>query len=176
MNQLDADQLYPDDGYGYVPASPGGGYFNPMEAMTSSPRTSSPFRTLPRGGPPNTVAASFGMMYSANNPLKEYGYPSDYGLPLTSMTSNGGYPNPLSDLYEENIEAMNAIGQNQYPQPQHCSASKLMNLSNSSGSSTLSPPRGQLSSSGIGDISTASGTADQELRPAKDSFKNDDAC
>ena len=34
-NHLGSDQLYPDE-YGY-PNNGGGGYFNPLEAMTSSP-------------------------------------------------------------------------------------------------------------------------------------------
>ncbi len=167
-HQIDADQLYPDDyNNGSSPAwrqvgsrtldhsQSGGGFFNPLEAVVSSPRTSSPFRTLPRpqpapyGGSPNAGPGSG--MYSANNPLKDYGYPSDFGLPMTSMSSsiNGGSgyitSNPLSELYEEREQ------KHQTP---------LMNMSNSSGSSTLSPPRGQTSSSGIGgDISTASGAS-----------------
>ena len=123
----------------------------------------SPFRTLPRPDP------RLGM-YQAINPLKDYGYPSDYGLPMAfnghSITSN-----PLSEFDEElEIASYNNHSgsgnhhhhqQQQQPQPQHL-VPKNNNLS--SGSSTLSPPPrgppggGQLSStSGIGDLSTASG-------------------
>jgi len=146
---LESDQLYPDD-YSYQ----GGGYFNPL---TSSPQlsggTNSPaaFRTLPRG------------MYQAVNPLKDYGYPSDYGLPMASLASNNSCyitSNPLSEM---EMEEEMALGGRQQPHPQVTSNScnKQMNLSNSStgsAASTLSPLRGHLSSSGIGgDLSTASG-------------------
>ena len=37
-NHLGSDQLYPEEyGVGYPNNSGGGGYFNPLEAMTSSP-------------------------------------------------------------------------------------------------------------------------------------------
>ena len=102
----------------------------------------SPFRTLPRPDP------RLGM-YQAINPLKDYGYPSDYGLPMAfnghSITSN-----PLSE-FDEELEMASYNKQQQTAQPQ------IHKPNLSSGSSTLSPPRGQLSSSGIGDISTASG-------------------
>ena len=56
----------------------------------------SPFRTLPRGPPTDPRLG----MYQAINPLKDYGYPSDYGLPMAfnghSITSN-----PLSEFDEE---------------------------------------------------------------------------
>ena len=100
---LESDQLYPDD-YSYQ----GGGYFNPL---TSSPQLSggggvSPaFRTLPRG------------MYQAVNPLKDYGYPSDYGLPMASLASNNSCyitSNPLSEMEEEEM----ALGGRQQPHPQ----------------------------------------------------------
>ena len=116
-------------------------------------------------------------MYQAINPLKDYGYPSDYGLPMTAAAFNGvGHnssitSNPLSEFDEElEIASYNNHSgsgnhhhhqQQQQPQPQHL-VPKNNNLS--SGSSTLSPPPrgppggGQLSStSGIGDLSTASG-------------------
>lgn len=88
---LESDQLYPEE-YSYQ----GGGYFNPLQQGSPSS-----FRTLPRG------------MYQAVNPLKEYGYPSDYGLPMASLasTTNSCYitSNPLSELEEEELreEAMN---------------------------------------------------------------------
>ena len=123
----------------------------------------SPFRTLPRPDP------RLGM-YQAINPLKDYGYPSDYGLPMAfnghSITSN-----PLSEFDEEleiaSYNAGNGGGgkhQQQQPQPQHLPKNNL-----SSGSSTLSPPRGgqggQLSStSGIGDLTTASGKENKQTR------------
>ena len=148
---LESDQLYPDD-YSYQ----GGGYFNPL---TSSPQLSgsgggvSPaaFRTLPRG-----------MMYQQVNPLKDYGYPSDYGLPMASLASNNSCyitSNPLSEMDEDEM----ALGGRQQPHPQvtASNSNKQINLSNSStgsAASTLSPLRGHLSSSGIGgDLSTASG-------------------
>ena len=115
-------------------------------------------------------------MYQAINPLKDYGYPSDYGLPMAfnghSITSN-----PLSEFDEEleiaSYNAGNSGGgkhqqhQQQQPQPQHLPKNNL-----SSGSSTLSPPRGgqggQLSStSGIGDLSTASGKENKQTRTHK---------
>ena len=102
-------------------------------------------------------------MYQAVNPLKDYGYPSDFGLPMASLasTTNSCYitSNPLSEIEEEEM----AYGGRQLPLPQTASSatSKQMNLSNSStgsAASTLSPLRGHLSSSGIGgDFSTASG-------------------
>lgn len=175
-NHLGSDQLYPEEyGVGYPNNSGGGGYFNPLEAMTSSPlRSRSPFRTLPRGPPTDPRLAG---MYQAINPLKDYGYPSDYGLPMTAAAFNGiGHnssitSNPLSEFDEElEIASYNNHSgsgnhhhhqQQQQPQPQHL-VPKNNNLS--SGSSTLSPPPrgppggGQLSStSGIGDLSTASG-------------------
>ena len=90
------------------------------------------------------------------NPLREYGYPSDYGLPVTG---DGGSVtiNPMTDLLyseESDIVGGHVVGGQQQQQ---------LNLSNSSGSSsTLSPLRsggtgGHLSSSGLGDTSTASG-------------------
>ena len=203
---MGSDQLYPEEyGVGYPNNSGGGGYFNPLEAMTSSPLRSrqvlgstlldfarlnstlldllltlfllyfrSPFRTLPRGPPTDPRLAG---MYQAINPLKDYGYPSDYGLPMTAAAFNGiGHnssitSNPLSEFDEElEIASYNNHSgsgnhhhhqQQQQPQPQHL-VPKNNNLS--SGSSTLSPPPrgppggGQLSStSGIGDLSTASG-------------------
>ena len=102
-------------------------------------------------------------MYQAINPLKDYGYPSDYGLPMTSMTSSNGYitANPLNEFDEEEEFALRG---HQQPQPQTSSSQLLSN--SSTGSSTLSPQSratasvtgGQLSSSGIGgDLSAASG-------------------
>ena len=128
-------------------------------------RTSGHQATLPR--------ANAGM-YQAVNPLKDYGYPSDYGLPMTSLTSSNGFitANPLSE-FDEDLEAASVAelaSQQQLAQPQ--TSSRLqMNLSHSSTgtnsdgtTSTLSPQSratltgGQLSSSGIGgDLSAASG-------------------
>lgn len=115
--------MYPDD-YSYQ----GGGYFNPLES------------TLPRG------------MYQAVNPLKDYGYPSDFGLPMASMASSCYITsNPLSELEENTTQRQQAT-------PQILAKTNLSNSSTASAASTLSPLRGHLSSSGIvGDLSTASG-------------------
>ena len=161
--RLESDQLYPED-YSYH----GGGYFNPLESSTPNfgHRNSPLFRghqaTLPR--------ANAGM-YQAVNPLKDYGYPSDYGLPMTSLTSSNGFitANPLSEFDEAaEAELAGLSTSQQLAQPQQTTQSRLqMNLSNSStgSASTLSPQSratltgGQLSSSGIGgDLSAASGT------------------
>ena len=144
-------------------------------------------------------------------PVREYGYPSDYGLPLaplpegneqlvsphggginshsldfapvsssTSKRNNASNANvsmnPLSDLMfnENGDDIMNPIHPHPLPHQQHLlhqqhqkQQDQLLqqqqhshNLSNSSGSSTLSPLRttGMTLSSGIGDISSASGT------------------
>ena len=64
------------------------------------------FRTLPRG------------MYQAVNPLKDYGYPSDYGLPMASLASNNSCyitSNPLSEM---EMEEEMALGGRQQPHPQ----------------------------------------------------------
>ena len=128
----------------------------------------SPFRTLPRGPTDPRLAG----MYQAINPLKDYGYPSDYGLPMAFNGHHSITSNPLSEFDEElEIASYNTGSGNkqQQPQPQHHLVPKN-NLS-SSGSSTLSPPRGgggchqggQLSStSGIGDLSTASGKENKQ--------------
>lgn len=97
VSTLESDQLYPEE-YSYQ----GGGYFNPLQQ--GSPNS---FRTLPRG------------MYQAVNPLKEYGYPSDYGLPMASLAStNSCYitSNPLSELEEEEIQAAMNRGMPAAPQ------------------------------------------------------------
>ena len=156
---LESDQLYPED-YSYT----GGGYFNPLTSNSpgGSPATyRSPMgsSTLPRG-----------MMYQAVNPLKDYGYPSDYGLPMTSIGSNHCFitSNPLNEL-EEDTEMALGGRQQAMPQQPHNVITKPMNLSNSStgsAASTLSPLRGQLSSSGIGgDLSTASGNRQHLTKP-----------
>ena len=44
--------------------------------------------------------------FQAVNPLKDYGYPSDYGLPMASLASNNSCyitSNPLSELEEEEM-------------------------------------------------------------------------
>ena len=81
------------------------------------------------------------------NPLREYGYPSDYGLPVTAESSSLTV-NPMSDYADQSDIGSRGVHQ--------------LNMSHSSGSSTtLSPLRsgagGHLSSSGLGDTSTASG-------------------
>lgn len=149
FTHLDADQLYPASDYAYN----GGGYFNPLEAVTSSPmRTHSPFRTLPR--PPGYEGGV------AINPLRDYGYPSDFGLPMASMASSNLTFNPLSELDEDEYLGQMSNHQRAGPMVVMAPPMNKMNLStnSSTGSSTLSPPRGQLSSSGIGDLSTTSGT------------------
>ena len=165
--RLESDQLYPED-YSYH----GGGYFNPLESSTPMQTRNSPlFRT---SGHQATLPRANAGMYQAVNPLKDYGYPSDYGLPMTSLTSSNGFitANPLSE-FDEDLEAASVAelaSQQQLAQPQ--TSSRLqMNLSHSSTgtnsdgtTSTLSPQSratltgGQLSSSGIGgDLSAASG-------------------
>ena len=163
--RLESDQLYPED-YSYH----GGGYFNPLESST--PNFGHPSRTSPlfRGHQATLPRANAGM-YQAVNPLKDYGYPSDYGLPMTSLTSSNGFitANPLSEFDEAaEAELAGLSTSQQLAQPQQTTQSRLqMNLSNSStgSASTLSPQSratltgGQLSSSGIGgDLSAASGT------------------
>ena len=120
----------------------------------------SPFRTLPRPDP------RLAGMYQAINPLKDYGYPSDYGLPMAFNGSQGHSitSNPLSEFdeelemasYKQQCYQLNRQQQQQHQQQQLAQPQIHKNLS--SGSSTLSPPRGQPSSSGIGDMSSASGT------------------
>ena len=143
-------------------------------------------------------------------PVREYGYPSDYGLPLAPLpegneqlvSPHGGginnasleFPstlstvttrkqtstanlsmNPLSDLmFNENLDHLRdptlphplayqeQLMQQKQQQQEHLflhQQQNNLNLSNSSGSSTLSPLRttGMTMSSGIGDISSASG-------------------
>ena len=100
-------------------------------------------------------------MYQAINPLKDYGYPSDYGLPM-SFNGGGGHSitsNPLSE-FDEELEMASykqQCYQLNHQQQQQQLAQPQIHKNLSSGSSTLSPPRGQMSSSGIGDMSSASG-------------------
>ena len=160
--------MYPED-YSYH----GGGYFNPLESSTPMQTRNSPlFRSSQVSGLQATLPRANAGMYQAVNPLKDYGYPSDYGLPMTSLTSSNGFitANPLSE-FDEDLEAASELAsQQQLAQPQ--TSSRLqMNLSHSSTgtnsdgtTSTLSPQSratltgGQLSSSGIGgDLSAASG-------------------
>jgi len=135
-------------------------------------RNSPLFRSSQVSGLQATLPRANAGMYQAVNPLKDYGYPSDYGLPMTSLTSSNGFitANPLSE-FDEDLEAASELAsQQQLAQPQ--TSSRLqMNLSHSSTgtnsdgtTSTLSPQSratltgGQLSSSGIGgDLSAASG-------------------
>ena len=115
----------------------------------------SPFRTLPRPDP------RLAGMYQAINPLKDYGYPSDYGLPM-AFNGGGGHSitsNPLSE-FDEELEMASykqQCYQLNHQQQEQQLAQPQIHKNLSSGSSTLSPPRGQMSSSGIGDMSSASG-------------------
>lgn len=78
-------------------------FFDNFWLFSDSPAA---FRTLPRG------------MYQAVNPLKDYGYPSDYGLPMASLASNNSCyitSNPLSEM---EMEEEMALGGRQQPHPQ----------------------------------------------------------
>ena len=173
----------------------------PTAGMDFDPSMPNPTFSSHKQPPPPAPSYHF-------TPVREYGYPSDYGLPLAPLpegneqlvSPHGGginthsldFPtvttstnkrnhssaanlsmNPLSDLMfnENEDDLMNPIHPHPLPHQQHLLQQKQQtqdqflqqqhshNLSNSSGSSTLSPMRttGMTLSSGIGDISSASG-------------------
>ena len=169
-----------------------------------------PNSSLPSQNPPPPPAPSYHF-----TPVRDYGYPADYGLPLAPLpegneqlvSPHGGgingnsldFPimssssskrkqssnanlsmNPLSELMFNGSggeETMHPIHPHPLPHQQHLMQQQQMkqqelhqqqhNLSNSSGSSTLSPLRttGTTLSSGIGDISTASGRTYSKDKP-----------
>ncbi len=153
------------------PSYPGIGGSSPFRQRASATKTlprflhSTPINNINGGGPSSFAQSQSSSLYLSEwhgavsedfaNPLRDYGYPSDYGLPVTG---DGGSVtiNPMTDLLyseESDIVGGHVVGGQQQQQ---------LNLSNSSGSSsTLSPLRsgtgGHLSSSGLGDTSTASG-------------------
>ena len=127
-----------------------------------------------QGGSPSVAAG-----IASPTPVREFGYPSDYGLPLEPLPEDNGEllasphepstanlaMNSLNDMYfnpETGSDIMEPIHPHPLPHQQHLMhQQQQLNLSNSSAdSSTLSPMRtsaGLTMSSGIGDASTASG-------------------
>ena len=181
----------------------------PTAGMDFDPSMPNPTFSSHKQPPPPAPSYHF-------TPVREYGYPSDYGLPLAPLpegneqlvSPHGGginthsldFPtvttstnkrnhssaanlsmNPLSDLMfnENEDDLMNPIHPHPLPHQQHLLQQKQQtqdqflqqqhshNLSNSSGSSTLSPMRttGMTLSSGIGDISSASGMTSHYFFP-----------